>query len=117
MRYHAPLGFLLGVLLVSGFALAQDPGSAAHINAPGGNPRDLPRYPAIHHASEEGPVVFRSQTALIQVPVVVTDNGGAHIHGLLKEQFRIFEDGKEQKIVNLEEVVADNTPLPSTPVP
>ncbi|MGD1021621.1 MAG: VWA domain-containing protein [Candidatus Sulfotelmatobacter sp.] len=117
MRYCTRLGFLLGVLLVSGYALAQAAGSAAHINAPGGNPRDLPVSPTVHHASEEGRVVFRSQTVLIQVPVVVTDKAGAHIHGLPKEQFRIFEDGKEQKIASFEEVVANNTPLAPSPAP
>jgi VWFA-related protein len=117
MRHRTRLGFLLlGVLLLSSYSPAQAAGSAAHINAPGGNPRDLPIYPTVHHASEEGRVVFRSQTVLVQVPVVVTDKAGAHLHGLPKEQFRLFEDGKEQKIASFEEIVANNAPL-SVPAP
>src|SRR5579864_5641280 len=48
-------------------------------------------------ASDEPKVEFRSESILIQVPVVVADKSGNHIHGLDKESFTILEGGKEQK--------------------
>ncbi len=112
MRHFRPLGLLLGVLLtlVTNYSWAQSPN--ARINAPGGNPRDLPQAPEVHHATEEGRVVFRTQTVLIQVPVVVTDKSGTHVHGLSKDQFQLFENGKKQTITTFEEIIAKNTPIP-----
>ena len=60
-------------------------------------------------ASDEGKVEFRSETNLIQVPVVVTDKQGNHVHGLTKDDFRISENNKDQKITTFEEVVATTT--------
>jgi peptide-methionine (S)-S-oxide reductase len=37
-----------------------------------------------------------SRTELVSVPVVVTDNFGAHVHGLRKEDFNVHEEGIEQ---------------------
>ena len=69
-------------------------------------------------ARDEGKVTFRSETTLIQVPVIVTDKTGSHIHGLDKDYFRILENGKQQKIVTFEEVVASNAKIPaSAPIP
>jgi VWFA-related protein len=112
MRQSRSLGFLLNILLTltTNNSWAQSPN--ARINAPGGNPRDLPQAPEVHHATEEGRVVFRTQTVLIQVPVVVTDKSGTHVHGLPKDQFQVFENGKEQKITTFEEIIAKNTPIP-----
>lgn len=62
-------------------------------------------------ASDEGKVEFRSETILIQVPVVVTDKKGNHVHGLTKDNFRVSENNKDQKITSFEEVVATNTKI------
>jgi hypothetical protein len=35
-------------------------------------------------ADQEGKIKFHTQTILVQVPVVVTDKSGNHIHGLAK---------------------------------
>jgi VWFA-related protein len=51
---------------------------------------------------------LKSQTTLVEVPTVVTDRHGRHIHGLNKNDFRVFENGKEEKIAVFEEVVATN---------
>ena len=72
----------------------------------------LPASPNVHHASEEGKVEFRSETVLIQVPTVVVDKSGTHVHNLAKEKFHIFENGKEQKIATMEEIVS--VPAPPT---
>ncbi len=63
-------------------------------------------------ADDEGKIEFRSQTILVQVPIVVTDKSGNHIHGLTKENFEIQENGKAQKISSFEELVSTNTQLP-----
>jgi len=67
--------------------------------------------------TEEGKVQFRAQTILVQVPVVVTDKSGDHVHGLTRSDFHIFENGKEQKIATFEEIVATSKPLPVAPLP
>ena len=63
------------------------------------------------HADDEKKVEFRSQTVLVQVPTVVTDKAGNHIHDLKKEDFKVEENGKEQKIAIFEEVTATNARL------
>jgi VWFA-related protein len=50
--------------------------------------------------------VIRVDTDLVTIPVKVSDRSGRFIAGLKKENFRIFEDGKEQEIAyfsNVEE--------------
>jgi VWFA-related protein len=71
------------------------------------------RNPFSHRAEEEQKVEFSSTTVLVQVPVVVTDKAGAHIHNLTKENFQIFENGKEQKVGTFEEITAAHVPLPA----
>jgi VWFA-related protein len=68
-------------------------------------------YP-IATADGEGKIEFRTQTILVQVPIIVTNKSGSHIHGLTKENFHLFENGKEQRLSTLEEVVTTNTKLP-----
>jgi VWFA-related protein len=68
-------------------------------------------------ANDEGKVEFRSESVLIQVPVVVTDRSGSHVHGLNKESFSVFENGKEQTVAAFEELTATNDKLTVPPVP
>ncbi|MGA7079357.1 MAG: VWA domain-containing protein [Terriglobales bacterium] len=63
------------------------------------------------HAEQEKNVEFKSQAVLVQVPTVVTDKAGNHIRGLKKENFKVEEDGKEQRIAFLEEVTATSARL------
>jgi Ca-activated chloride channel family protein len=42
--------------------------------------------------------VIKSSTSLISVPAVVLDRNGRYIPNLLKEDFRIYEDGVEQEV-------------------
>jgi VWFA-related protein len=62
-------------------------------------------------------ILFSAQTSLVQVPVVVTDPTGKHIHGLTKADFKILEDNKAQNIASLEEVIPDQSSPPSPAQP
>jgi hypothetical protein len=42
----------------------------------------------VNSANDEGKIEFRTQTILIQIPVVALDKSGNHIHGLTKEDLR-----------------------------
>src|ERR1700674_3774405 len=77
-------------------------------NPNGGFPGSVP----IHTADDEGKIEFRTEAILVQVPVVVTDKSGKHIHGLTKEDLHVYENGKEQKIATFEEIVSTSTKLP-----
>lgn len=67
--------------------------------------------PTVQHASDERPVSFKSETVLIQVPVVVTDKLGNHVPGLSRTDFQVLENGKEQKISSFEEIETSHAPL------
>ncbi len=81
--------------------------AAANSNASFGN-----SPVSISSADQEGKIKFRTQTILVQVPIVVTDKSGNHVHGLTKGDFQIFENGKEQKVATFEEIVTTNQQLP-----
>lgn len=68
--------------------------------------------------NEEGRLVFKSGTVLVEVPAVVTDSSGNHVHNLTKNDFKILENGKPQKISVFEEVTASNVrPAPAANPP
>jgi Ca-activated chloride channel family protein len=60
-------------------------------------PKSSPTSPA--EEVDEGDVV-RVETQLVSVPAVVTNITGRPVAGLTPENFRIFEDGQQQKIAN-----------------
>jgi len=62
-------------------------------------------------ANDEPKVEFRTQTVLIQVPVVVTDKSGEHLHGLSKEDFTLLENGKLVTVAAFEELTASGGPI------
>ena len=76
------------------------------------NPGSTPNY---HHADEEAKVEFKSNTILVQVPVVVTDKSGKHILDMSLDDFQLYEDGKAKKITSFEEVEPAQTPLTTPP--
>ena len=78
-------------------------GSAS--GATGMQPMSPPPPDTGHNAGNDKLLQFKSETTLIQVPVVVTDRSGSHVHGLTKADFTILENGKVQKIATLEEIV------------
>jgi VWFA-related protein len=78
----------------------------------GNSNNSIPASVPITTANDEGKIEFRTQTILVQVPVVVADKSGNHIHGMTKDDFHVFENGKEQKISTFEEIVTTNTRIP-----
>jgi VWFA-related protein len=66
-------------------------------------------------ANDEGKIEFRTHSLLIQVPVIVIDKNGNHVHGLSKSDLHVFENGKEQAISVFEEKVVSNAKLPAVP--
>ena len=115
---------LLSVLVITGCAAAQsitntDPwtgGSAS--GATGMQPTSAPPVDSGHSADQGKLLQFKSETTLVQVPVVITDKSGKHIHGLTKADFTILENGKSQKISTLEEIIpsaANNTTISGNP--
>lgn len=118
---RACLVFAFALVIVTS-AFSQRPGTTPSSPAGGGH------WDAVQHsntfdevfkptlASDEGKLKFRSEITLIQVPVVVTDKNGTHVHGLTKEDFRVSENGKEQKVATFEEFVASNAKISPAPV-
>jgi VWFA-related protein len=53
-----------------------------------------------------------ARAELVLVPTLVTDKSGNHVKGLTREDFRLLENGAEQKIATFEEVTSDAHRLP-----
>ena len=123
MSSRLVLLFLLILYSCAPFAFAQKPGGGGHSVGPrgsgahpiggstyGSNP---PFSVPLHRADEEPRVEFRTETVLVQVPTVVTDKSGTHIRGLNRDDFRLLENGKEQKIIGFEEVEGGRSGFPA----
>ncbi len=123
-RFHQKWMLLVLLSALAGTAAAQsvtntDPwtgGSGS--GATGLQPMSAPATDIGHNADEGQMLQFKSQTTLVQVPVIVTDKSGNHIHGLTKADFTILENGKAQKIATLEEIIpasSNNTLVAGNP--
>lgn len=114
MRHHHALSlWLLAFLPFQLNSYAQE-GHA--VREPSVSSQSIPSSPDSSYAYDESKVVFHSSSILVQVPVVVTDKSGHHIQKISKDQFTVFEGGKEQKIAAFEEIAAnDSNPLPPSP--
>jgi VWFA-related protein len=101
-------------LWAQGHGLPSGSGGSSHTSAARPDAAGLPTSSTgngLGSAADEGKVEFRSQSILVQVPVVVTDKSGNHIHGLTKNDVHVLENGKEQPISVFEELTATNTKL------
>jgi VWFA-related protein len=84
-------------------------GGDVFVPAPPPPPVTMPTVdPNSHHADDERTLKFKSETVLIQVPAVVTDKSGNHVHSLSKDDFTILENGKPQRITTFEEIITSN---------
>jgi VWFA-related protein len=79
---------------------------------------------AVETAPAEPGSTIRVDVRQVLVPVVVTDREGHHISGLTQADFRVFEDGVEQKIAAFSvesseapQVPAKSDPAKATPIP
>jgi VWFA-related protein len=109
---------LLILLVISSGTFAQsgnDPWSGASSSGNSGVlgvplPTETPNTEPISRRADAGKQLeFKSQTSLVQVPVVVTDKAGIHIHQLTKADFKILEDGKVQSIAGFEEIIPEKS--------
>jgi VWFA-related protein len=56
--------------------------------------------PAATPQGDEGKPVFRTETRLVPVDVVVTDKKNNYVHNLESKDFKVWEDNKEQTITS-----------------
>jgi VWFA-related protein len=102
-------------------ALRLEPGNAK-VRA---NLDEATRMPADERVAKEasaaGDVTIKVNVRQVLVPVVVTDKQGNHVTGLTQSDFKVFEDGVEQKITALSseraDIVAPATPASSNAEP
>src|SRR5690349_4319627 len=80
-----------GLFLAAWCAAAQQPANAPAPGAPG--------------------AIFRSETRLVPVDVVVQDKKGNYVHDLEQKDFKVWEDNKEQPIKNFSFEADPNSPL------
>lgn len=69
--------------------------------------------------SQDAPVLFRSTSNLIPVPVVVHDSRGQSVGNFAVDDFQLFDNGKEQSIsrFTIEKLAEEETAHPSVPAP
>jgi VWFA-related protein len=85
------------------------PGYGASGGPPINPPSDISS--TSRRADDGAGLVFKSQTTIVEVPVVVTDKSGVHLHGLTKGDFKLLEDAKEQRITSFEEIIPNSDRL------
>jgi VWFA-related protein len=91
---------VLGSVLISGRAAPQTP-------AP--NKDSASSQPAIPHDEK---ATFKVNVEMVLVRVVVHDRQGRPVDNLRQEDFRLFDNGKEQSITQFEAEVPRDVPLP-----
>ncbi|MGD0222885.1 MAG: VWA domain-containing protein [Terriglobia bacterium] len=95
----ASLGLLLAL---AGLALV--PAARAQAGAPGKSPeqtapqKDSPDQPQ----GGEGEYKIRSNVQLVTTPVTVFDSGGQFVYDLEKDEFKILDNGQQQRIVQFD---------------
>jgi VWFA-related protein len=82
---------------------AQSPASAAGAASP-------QAQAPVQQSPLHGPAL-KSETREVRVDVIVTDKKGAYIHDLKKEEFKIWEDNKEQPVNSFTFGADPNAPL------
>ncbi|MGH9509937.1 MAG: VWA domain-containing protein [Terriglobales bacterium] len=75
----------------------------------------LALLPALLAAQEGETETFRVESSLVTVPVEVRDSAGRPVRNLRLEDFRIFQNGEEQKLLSLDGVGADTLPVVASP--
>jgi VWFA-related protein len=73
-------------------------------------------HPIEYQEYEKGLLTFSTKAQYVLVPAVVTDKEGNPVTGLKKEDFRLQENGKDQAISSIDEIVPIAAPLSNHPV-
>src|SRR5258706_236376 len=95
MKIHVPTCLLL--LSLSAFVQAQQ--------SPSPTPSPAATNSAVQSGEEVGEGdVLRISSNLVSVPVSVINRQGQYVVDLQRQDFRVFEDGKEQPIVHFSNV-------------
>lgn len=81
-------GALVAFVLLSALALAQT----------NSKPKSSQTTPGATDSQQGSVTTFRAHTDLVLIPVTVTDKLNRFVLGLQKEDFRLFEDGREQNV-------------------
>jgi VWFA-related protein len=104
----ALLVFLLLLFLVVG-------GFGGHPTAPFGVARALqsPQDSPVQQASQAGAPAIKTETRTVRVDVVVTDKKGNYLHDLKADDFKVYEDNKQQSVTNFSFGADSNTPAVS----
>ncbi|MEP7343493.1 MAG: VWA domain-containing protein [Acidobacteriota bacterium] len=87
--------FALLLILAFGFALAT---TSARPQDPAQKPQDPKQKPEAEPQAQEETITF--DTNLVMLNVTITDGKDRYVPGLKREDFSIFEDKSQQKIVN-----------------
>jgi hypothetical protein len=66
-----------------------------------GEMRTIPAGEGESAGPELSPII-RSRVALVQVQCTVTEPGGVRVRGLTQDDFRVWEDGAEQKVASFD---------------
>jgi VWFA-related protein len=112
MKSHRIIGRLgaAGVLcaLLAGWQVFGSPCLAQAQDAPSPAAPPAAAEPAPQQ-QQNGPVV-RSETRLVRVDVIVTDKRGNYIHDLSANDFKVYDDNKQQQMANFSFGADPNSP-------
>jgi VWFA-related protein len=109
-RFAAPMTI---AALCAGWALSAQGTPPAQQPPPAPAQQQQPPPPAGTTPPQQQPV-FRGEIDVIRVDVSVLDKDRRPIRGLTMDDFTVFEDGKQQRLVAVSEVdAATNDPVPS----
>src|SRR5246500_62287 len=113
MKSHRIIGRLrvAGVLcaLVAGWQVFGSPCLAQAQDAPSPAAPPAAAAESAPQQQQNGPVV-RSETRLVRVDVIVTDKKGNYIHDLSANDFKVYDDNKQQEVANFSFGADPNSP-------
>jgi len=101
-----------GFLIVSSVSSAQQKSTSPQPIPDFSRAVDLTEYHPIEYQEyENGLLTFSTKAQYVLVPVVVIDKNGNPVSGLKKEDFRLQENGKDQTISTIDEIVPIAQPV------
>ncbi len=98
-RSRPPVLTITLLMLISTALLSSSSGASAAIHS------NAMAHPGLGFAQEALPAqapLFRSAVTRVRVDAIVTDDDGNFVDNLTRQDFQIFEDGVEQRILNVQ---------------